>query len=106
MIIKPVITGFIFYYPVAMNFAFSAIVSRVYVLIIKRTLFQLSIVSVFTLSLLACGNGMSRYSDDELREKIRDCDYAVSLSTAEHQVCENYHRECKRRLNDGRFVCN
>lgn len=76
-------------------------------MIIKKPLCQISLVSTFTLSLLACGNGMSRYSDDELRDKIRDCDYAVNLSTADHQVCENYHRECKRRLeSEGRFVCN
>ena len=56
--------------------------------------------------LLGCGNDITRLSDDDLRQKINDCDYAVGLSTAEHQVCENYHRECKRRLNEGRFVCN
>ena len=54
---------------------------------------------------MACGNDMTRLSDDDLRQKIQDCDYAVNLSAAEHQVCDNYHRECKRRLNKGRFVC-
>jgi hypothetical protein len=56
--------------------------------------------------LISCGNGMTRLSDDDLRQKIQDCDYAVNLSAAEHQACDNYHRECKRRLNKGRFVCN
>ena len=61
---------------------------------------------VLSVCLIGCGNEITRLSDDDLRQKIHECDYAVGLSTAEHQVCENYHRECKRRLNEGRFVCN
>lgn len=57
--------------------------------------------------LLGCGNEITRLSDDDLRKKVQDCDYGVGLSTLELQVCENYHRECKRRLKkEGRFVCN
>lgn len=63
------------------------------------------LVVVGILALMACGTEIGRLSDDELRNKIQECDYAVSLSPAEHQVCENYHRECKRRLDEGRFVC-
>lgn len=59
-----------------------------------------------SIGLLGCGNDNTRLSDDELRQKINDCDYALDLSAGEHQVCENYHRECKRRLKEGRFVCN
>lgn len=58
------------------------------------------------LSLAACGTEISRLSDDDLRKKVQECDYAVNLSTAEHQVCGNYRRECQRRLDEGRFVCN
>jgi len=64
------------------------------------------IVILLSTHLLACGNEMSRLGDDELRKKIHGCDYAVNLSAAEYQVCDNYHRECKRRLSEGRFVCN
>lgn len=77
----------------------------------KRFLLMLSgkfknfILICLSISLLGCGNDITRLSDDDLRQKIQDCDYAVNLSTAEHQVCENYHRECKRRLDEGRFVC-
>lgn len=57
--------------------------------------------------LSACGNDISRIDDDSLRQKVQDCDYALSMTAAEHQACENYHRECQRRLkSEGRFVCN
>ena len=55
--------------------------------------------------LVGCGNEFTRLSDDELRAKIQKCDYAVGLTAVELQVCDNYHRECKRRLDEGRFVC-
>ncbi|NVK37161.1 MAG: hypothetical protein HWE18_04490 [Gammaproteobacteria bacterium] len=65
---------------------------------------------VLSLSILlvACGNDISRLSDDDLRKKIQECDYAIEseMTAAEHQVCDNYHRECKRRFDEGRFVCN
>ncbi|MFT7108388.1 MAG: hypothetical protein ACI843_000023 [Psychrobacter glaciei] len=63
---------------------------------------------IVVLALLsACGNGIANVSDDDLRNKVQQCDYAVNLSAAEHQACENFHRECKRRLkSEGRFVCN
>lgn len=68
---------------------------------------KLLLFSLLILPLLSCGNGMSQYSDDDLRAKIQGCDYAVDLSTVDLQVCENYHKECKRRLeSEGRFVCN
>ena len=57
--------------------------------------------------LVACGNDMSRINDSDLRKKVQECDYAVNMTAAEHQVCGNYKRECKRRLeSEGRFVCN
>mgnify|MGYP007089730910 FL=1 len=60
----------------------------------------------FTL-LSACGNDISRIGDDDLRNKIQACEYAVNMTAAEHQACSNYKRECKRRLeSEGRFVCN
>ncbi len=55
--------------------------------------------------LMACGNDISRLSDDDLRYKIQECDYALDMTAAEHQICDNYHRECKRRFDEGRFVC-
>jgi hypothetical protein len=61
---------------------------------------------LLSMCLLACGNDITRLSDDDLRQKIQGCDYAVNLSAAEYQICDNYHRECKRRLSEGRFVCN
>jgi len=67
--------------------------------------FKPLIVLIGVFALAACGTEISRLSDDDLRKKIQECDYAVSLTPAEHQVCENYHRECKRRLDNGRFVC-
>ena len=68
--------------------------------------FKNLITLLLSISVLACGNDLSRLSDDSLRDKVQACDYAVSMSTAEHQVCKNYHRECKRRLSEGRFVCD
>ena len=63
--------------------------------------------AVFCFMLLACGNDMSRINDNDLRVKVQECDYAMNMTAAEHQVCSNYHRECKRRLeSEGRFVCN
>jgi len=63
------------------------------------------LLAIVSLSILGCGNDSGRLSDDELRAKIQECDYAVGLTAVELQVCENYHRECKRRLDEGRFVC-
>ena len=61
---------------------------------------------MFSLLLCACGNSLSRLGGNELRSKVQECDYAVSLSTADYQVCENLRRECRRRLkSEGRFVC-
>jgi len=62
-------------------------------------------IALMSILLLGCGNEITRLSDDELRAKIQDCDYAVDLTTLELQACNNYHRECKRRLDEGRFVC-
>jgi hypothetical protein len=57
--------------------------------------------------LSACGNDIAKVGDSDLRQKVQECDYAMNMSAAEHQVCANYHRECKRRLeSEGRFVCN
>lgn len=70
--------------------------------IVKSKNFMALSVSVL---LTACGNDMSRMSDDDLRLKIQECDYALNMTAAEHQVCDNYHRECKRRFDEGRFVC-
>jgi len=67
--------------------------------------FKNLIILLLSMSVLACGNDLSRLSDDSLRDKIQACDYAVNMTAAEHQVCDNYHRECQRRLNEGRFVC-
>ena len=65
------------------------------------------LVLVMASLLVACGNNMSNLSDDELREKVYVCDYALNLSPSDAIVCGNYHRECKRRLKDeSRFVCN
>lgn len=68
--------------------------------------FKNLIILLLSMSVLACGNDISRLSDDDLRDKIQACDYAIDMTAAEHQVCDNYHRECKRRLSEGRFVCN
>ncbi|MGR6874675.1 hypothetical protein ACU6U9_20850 [Pseudomonas sp. HK3] len=67
--------------------------------------FKRIVLACLLVGLFGCGNDITRLSDDELRQKIHGCDYALDLTVAEHQVCENYHRECKRRLNEGRFVC-
>lgn len=63
------------------------------------------LVVIGILTITACGTEISRLSDDDLRMKVQECDYAVDLTAAEHQVCGNYRRECKRRLEEGRFVC-
>ena len=69
-------------------------------------LFKSLLVLMLSLFLFACGNSMSGLDDNELRSKVQECDYAVNLNTADYQVCENYRRECKRRLkSEGRFVC-
>ncbi len=76
-------------------------------MILSSRLFKSLLVLTLSLLLFACGNSISRLSDAELRSKVQGCDYAVNLNTADYQVCENYRRECKRRLkSEGRFVCN
>lgn len=57
-------------------------------------------------TLLGCfGGGLSHLSDEQLREKVLECDYLVDPTAPEIQVCKNYKRECKSRNKSGRFVC-
>lgn len=58
------------------------------------------------LGLAACGNGkLAKLSDAELQDRIYDCNTTHSQSPGFAISCDNYQRECKRRREEGRFVC-
>lgn len=71
-----------------------------------RVIFKQAVWVTVLSVLSACGNDIARISDSDLREKIQECDYAMNMTAARHQICTNYHKECKRRVeSEGRFVC-
>ena len=52
-----------------------------------------------------CSNELSKLSDNALQDRMNECAGASSLSPGKAISCENYERECKRRREEGRFVC-
>ncbi len=64
--------------------------------------FGLYVLSVFTLS--ACSGPFADYSDNDLREEFRKCDFD-RLSPAGAQRCLNIQKECEARKKDRGLRC-
>ena len=55
--------------------------------------------------LLGCENKWTKMPDDELAAKSAECLNMNDPAPAMIQVCKNYERECKRRRDNGIYVC-
>jgi len=61
--------------------------------------------SILLLTLTACGSKLAGMSDADLQDRVYECNYAQSQSPGFAISCDNYRRECKRRREDGLYVC-
>jgi hypothetical protein len=55
--------------------------------------------------LAACGGKLGGLSDADLQDHVYECNTAQSQSPGFAISCDNYRRECKRRRDDGNYVC-
>lgn len=63
------------------------------------------VTSIFVLMLTACESRLAGMSDADLQDRVYECNYAQSQSPGFAISCDNYRRECKRRREEGRYVC-
>lgn len=56
-------------------------------------------------SLAGCEGKLAGLSDSDLQDRIYECDSTTEQSPGMAISCDNYRRECKRRRDEGRFVC-
>lgn len=52
-----------------------------------------------------CDSKLASVADAELQDKVYECNSARNQSPGFAITCDNYRRECKRRRDEGRFVC-
>ncbi|MEM9623586.1 MAG: hypothetical protein AAF993_18215 [Pseudomonadota bacterium] len=57
------------------------------------------------LLLTACSNKLAEIADEELADGRYECRTAQDQSPGMAIRCDNIARECKRRRDEGRFVC-
>ncbi len=55
--------------------------------------------------LFACSNKLASVSDEDLADNMYECRTALDQSPGMAIRCDNVTRECKRRRDEGRFVC-
>ena len=61
---------------------------------------------LFTLTTLTgCEGKLESMSDEDLQDKVYECNRQASQSPGFAISCDNYRRECARRRDEGRFVC-
>lgn len=61
---------------------------------------------ILMLLLGGCGSPLEHLSDNELRDKMRECRSVNSPAPAMIQACKNYKAECDRRREElGNYVC-
>ena len=53
----------------------------------------------------ACGSKLAGMTDHDLQDRIYECTSAHNQSPGFAISCDNYRRECKRRRDEGRYVC-
>lgn len=59
--------------------------------------------SVFVVS--ACESKFAALSDNDLQDKIFECNANLEPSPGKAVSCGNLMKECERRREEGRFVC-
>lgn len=55
--------------------------------------------------LAACESELANIPDNELQDKVYECDRTADQSPGFAIRCDNYRRECRNRREKGRFVC-
>ena len=55
--------------------------------------------------LSSCGSKLEGLTDEDLQDKMYECQANTSQSPGFAISCDNFRRECTRRRDDGRFVC-
>lgn len=61
---------------------------------------------VAVLGLIAgCEGKLAQMPDTELQDRMYECDSTAEQAPGMAISCDNYRRECKRRRDEGRFVC-
>ena len=71
----------------------------------QRRLKPITVLMLVCFAATGCDGKLTGLSDSELQDKVYECDSAQSQSPGFAISCDNYRRECKRRRDDGRFVC-
>jgi hypothetical protein len=66
---------------------------------------QTALLVLAALLLTGCGSKLADVPDTELQDAVYQCDTATEQSPGFAISCDNYRRECKRRRDEGRFVC-
>ncbi len=65
----------------------------------------LSILLPLSLGLAGCSNKLAEVSDEDLADTMYECRSSQDQSPGMAIRCDNITRECKRRRDEGRFVC-
>ena len=67
---------------------------------------RLAVTLAITITALAgCDNKFATVPDDELADSMYSCRTEQDQSPGMAIRCDNVIRECKRRRDDGRYVC-
>ncbi len=66
---------------------------------------RLTFVVLLCCAVVGCESDISALSDEDLADKMYECNQATTSSPGFSIRCDNYRRECKKRRKDGRFVC-
>lgn len=61
--------------------------------------------SIALLAMAGCDNKFASIPDEELADKMYECRTVNDQSPGMAIKCDNVERECKRRREEGRFVC-
>jgi len=70
----------------------------------RNKLSSISLMISLVILLNGCGGAYSKYSDADLKEMFRKCDYS-KLTAAGAQRCNNIKKECKKRKEDKGLRC-
>ena len=71
----------------------------------QRRIPGLLVVLAGLLGLAGCEGKLASLPDNELQDRMYECDTTLDQSPGMAISCDNYRRECGRRREEGRFVC-
>lgn len=52
-----------------------------------------------------CGNELANLSDSDLQDRSHECRTNTEPTPGQAISCDNFRRECRRRRDEGRYVC-